>query len=479
MKLNIKIITALFLLVLAGCVKDNSVVLSRELDNIVIQGVAENYVASIDDVLSIQPAIQKAFTKDADLEYLWYAYTQTSQYVADTLSKEKNLATTISMPPGTYSLVFKVTDKTTGVFYKALSTLNVVNDYTTGIIVLAENDGHATVHFLNTTSGKFIEEVYEKGNGGEIAGSEPVSVSFYPQRSQMPSEILILCRDQQGGVIVNPSTFTRIRTLRNSFIVPWEGEGVINTQGYVERFSGLQDYVIIDGKPHNRAVNSAELLFRPAMLGDFYLYPAAFNEGATRSGFYDTRNMRFLCHNTTTGSLNPFLAGTTTSIIDPNNVGLKIVYGGKISANEYFGVFENAASTQRYLLAFRMNSAAQTFIARSREVLNAENIMEANAFASSIGLSNYLFYSTGSKIYVYNLTTRNGGMLLDLGTGVNINLLKMNGTELKVAFTNAALPGKKGGFITYNITTLGGITANQKVKKEGFCDKVVDLTDKQ
>jgi hypothetical protein len=480
MKFSIPFLTgACWLLMQTACVKDNSVVQLQPVDSVQVSGLSPEYSVSIDEQLVISPVIKTGFTAEASLEYLWYAFNTTTQFAADTLSREKNLAVPVAMAPGSYTLMLKITNKTTGVFYKSATTLNVVNDYTTGIIVLTETAGQTGIHFLNTVSGKFIEDAYGKGNEGEAAGSAPVSVAYYPQRFSMPAEIVMLCADERGGAIINPVTFKKNREVRKSFIIPWEAAGPIGVQAYVMRENGLQDYLIINGQLHNRAANSGDLLFRPAMLGDYMLSAEYFNEGATRSGFYDNKHMRFLCHNNTSGSLNPYLAGATVNIIDPNNVGLQLVYSGVVAANEYFGVFEGAAKTDRQLLRFRLNSLAQTFIAKDKFVINAEKITEADHFASSTTLPDYMLYSVGGDIYAYNILSRSGGLLMSLGEGYNITLLKMNGSELKVGYTNAALPGKKGGFSTYDISTLGGLNAKQTRNREGFCDRVVDMTDKQ
>jgi hypothetical protein len=50
---------------------------------------------------------------------------------------------------------------------------------------------------------------------------------------------------------------------------------------------------------------------------------------------------------------------------------------------------------------------------------------------------------------------------------------------LKVAFQNKSRADKKGGFATFDITTDGGIKANETRRREGIMDKVVDITDKK
>lgn len=479
MKLRINILIGLALLCLAGCVKDDSIVVSKKLDDIKVSGINPTYSAAIDDILSINPVIDKQFTNEADLQYVWYAYTKASQFAADTLSRVKNLAEPITLSPETYTLVLKITDKTTGVFYKSYTELTVVNDYTPGLIILSENEGQASLQFLNTISNKFIDNVYGKANDGESLGQNPVSVSFYIKVGQMPSEVLVLCKDQRGGIIADPITFKKNRDIRKSFVVGWSDAGIINSQKHVEKApSGLQDHLIIAGKIYNRATNSGETLFKPELIGGDYVASSVyFYEGSSRPTFFDTKNLKFVCQDGTGGLLNTFPSGPTANIIDPNNVGLSPLYGGNITGNNYFGVFETPDKTKRYILRFLSNSQARSFTAAEKYEMSAHDAMNAQNFASSKSLQNYLFYSVGGKVYVFNVLTKNGGLLFDLGNS-SINLLKMTGLELKVGYINNTLTGKKGSFATYDITTVGGVTATQTRQKQGFCDKVIDITNK-
>ncbi|MBL1409023.1 PKD-like family lipoprotein [Sphingobacterium faecale] len=477
-----KYLHLLCLLTLFGssCVKDNSTGRILPIDDILIEGIEDTLRVSMDDNLIIDPKVTSKMEKtEEDLDFVWYSYTNTSQFVADTLGKNRKLQVAVAMSPGTYDLVLRVTDRSTGIFYKYNSKLQVVNDFTTGIMILAETGGKSMVHFLNTVSGKFIEDAYGKGNEGAVAGSNPVSITYNPQNFSFPAEVLILNKDLDGGVVINPVTFKKDRVLRNSFLTPWQGSDIIQSQGYVGRGGGLQDYIIIDGQLHNRSVNAGDIKFKPGLLGDYYLSTMYFNEGASRSGFYDNKNMRFLCHNNTSGSLNQYLSGSTIDIIDPNKVNLKLIYSGTVSSNEYFGLFEDPSGQNRWLLRFAMNSLSQSFTAKEKFIVTAADIMNAEKYASSSALQNYLFYSIGNAIYVYNIVSKSGGKILDLGSNIQIDFMEMNGVELKVGFRDHTKTTLKGGFATYGISTLGGINAQRTRLKEGICDRIVDLTDKK
>ncbi|WP_443939484.1 PKD-like family lipoprotein [Pedobacter sp. MW01-1-1] len=484
MKFIVKIMMGLILFCLASCVKDNSIVGSTPLDAIKVSGIDPNYSKAIDDILNINPTIDKQFLKDTDLDYVWYAYTQATQFKPDTLGKTKDLAYKVKLTPGvTYTVILKVTDRTTGVFYKSNTTLAVGNDFSPGLLILTQNNGKAELSFLNTVSNKFIEDAYFKVNN-ESLGINPISVGYYPKSGNLPSEVVLLCEDARGGVICNATDLTFNRTILNTFVTSYPFTGTMFTQKYVNKStSGLQDYLVINGKIHNRQVNSSEILFRSEMIGqDYTISPVVFYEGTnTRPSFFDVKNKRFLVQSGTNGVLSTLPSGTTSSIIDPNNVGLLPLHGGQVSGNNAFGIFENPEKTKRFILRFLCNAQAGSFTATEKfEVSTVTDMMNATSFTSTRSLASYLFYSAGSKVYVYNAVSKSGSLLLDLGSTNAIDNIKIElGTmELKVGYTNNSLAGKKGSFATYTLSTIGGVTATKVLQKEGFCDKVIDITTK-
>lgn len=410
-KNSIKLAYLIIILFTYSCVKDHSPLEINKLNDITITGIADTITVSMGDTLKISPVLEMSKPSNTTYDYLWYSFTTNMQFEADTLSKAKNIVAPVNIVPGTYSLVFRVMDRNTGVFYKSTVTMIVVNDFTPGIMVLGEDNGKAVLNFLNTATGKYITDVYKKSNNNEELGTNPISVSYYAKNYSMPAEVLILCKDQRGGVFADPITFTKTRDLKNSFYVPLEGTGNINVSKYVIRGSNLQDYVIIDGKPHNRAVNSGDLLFKPALLANdnYYASPQVFNENySTRPAFYDTIGRRFLAHNNTFGSLNTFKASPSDNIIDPNNVGLGLLYAGGVSSNDFFGLFKTPSTQGYYILRMQINSLSLTFTASEKYLMNGVDINKAVTYASSPSLTNYLFYAVEGKCYIYNILTKSG-----------------------------------------------------------------------
>ena len=136
---------------LASCLEDKGNELYIELNDVTVERIRDTTVEQFTR-LKIEPEITTS-TGEFDEEnytYLWYMYTTWvgTPTSADTLSLEKNLDVEINSIPGEYSLVFKITDKETGVMYttEQVALVTVVNSYSKGMMALSSET--STVLFL-------------------------------------------------------------------------------------------------------------------------------------------------------------------------------------------------------------------------------------------------------------------------------------------------------------------------------------------
>lgn len=138
-------------------------------------GIEENYSVLVLEDLVIDPAIEG---DESLYDYVWYAYpgTITSSTPSDTLSVTKKLDYTVSLEPGTYQLVFKVTDKTNGTsaFYK--SKLVVASFFSEGYYVLKYENGYTDVDFVDR-NGLVNANVLKAINGESLPG-KPIRATY-------------------------------------------------------------------------------------------------------------------------------------------------------------------------------------------------------------------------------------------------------------------------------------------------------------
>lgn len=116
--------------VLAGCVDDKTIDEFKVLNQVTIEGLQERYSVLLYNRLQCTPVIRTSQNDESNLSYVWYAYTTTTRNEADTLGRERELDVlaepSILTPGEAYTLALKVTDNTTGVFYREKGNLRCV-----------------------------------------------------------------------------------------------------------------------------------------------------------------------------------------------------------------------------------------------------------------------------------------------------------------------------------------------------------------
>ena len=129
-----------FLASFMGCVDDESNTRIEELNEVTLEGLQDKYSAKLGSYLQIPLSIKTATGDESRLSFVWYTYTATSRLKADTLGKTKDLNAFIDpkilVPGEDYSLVVKITDQTTGVYYRKKMKLEVLSDFTKGTLLL-------------------------------------------------------------------------------------------------------------------------------------------------------------------------------------------------------------------------------------------------------------------------------------------------------------------------------------------------------
>jgi hypothetical protein len=137
-----------FLIVASGCVNDDTNTQFKELNEVCIEGISDKYEnVYIDKEFSITPTISTTENDETALEYVWLCYNRNTLKAPDTLAVSKDLYIKVALTPGDHYLLFKVYDTQTGVYYSKQTTLTVVNEFSSGLLILTDNQGQAELDF--------------------------------------------------------------------------------------------------------------------------------------------------------------------------------------------------------------------------------------------------------------------------------------------------------------------------------------------
>ena len=489
---------------LTACVHDDTNEDFLQLNEATISGIEDEYDnVYVDDFLKISPVIKTTQDDLSQFSYFWITYNTSTIYSADTLSHDKDLNVKIKLFPGKHTMVFKAVDNSTGIFYKKQFTINVVNEFTNGIMLLYEKNGNAELGFWSNDRNKFIDDIYGKLNDGDVIGKHPQRVYFNKYTSEPANEILVLCQDQKGGVFMNATTMQKTRDYKDFFFA---APDEVKPQAYFK--SSMREYLIDNGLAYDRATNSSvpSPTVKPnlsvqgktydiadrADFGDTELGP---DEYPYRMILYDNKNMCFynLCN--IASAFMQLVKGSedidyiSGGFFDPNNVGMTCLYANisarsTTGAREYMGVFETPQGERHLLkmgIGFWVDNADPDTCFRDlgNDVITSEKINEATTFACSPMVPGYMFYAAGNALYLYNVTNKTGKKIFEFPASRKINHIEIPGNgDLLVAYQDEAKQTAKAGFAVLTISTDGGFKLTTKHQFDEVGDKIVDFENK-
>ncbi len=499
------ILFSVTLLALTACVHDDTNEDFLQLNEAAISGIEDVYDnVYVDDFLKISPVINASKNDLSQFSYSWYTYNTNTIYSADTLSHDKDLNVKIKLIPGKHTMVFKAVDNSTGIFYKKQFTINVINEFTNGIMLLYEKDGHAELGFWSYDRDKLISDIYSKLNHGDIIGQHPQRVYFNKYTSESANEILVLCQDRKGGIFMDATTMLKTRDYKDFFFAEPDE---FKPQAYFK--TSMREYLIDNGLAYDRATNTTvpNPTVKPnlSVQGKTYAIADKANFGDTevdpdnypaRMILYDNKNMCFYNVYNIASAFMELVGGsedvvyTPGGFFDPNHVGMTCLYAhisarSATGAREYMGVFETPEG-ERHLLKMAIgfwveNADPDTYFKDlGNDVIQSENINNATTFACSPMVPGYMFYASDNALYLYNATNKTGQKIFELAADQKINHIEIERSHgyMLVAYQDESKQSSGAGFAVLEISTDGGFKLTTKHQFNEVGDKIVDFENK-
>ena len=511
---NICVLAVLFSL--GSCVEDDTVDTFGEINKVTFGKMENKYSVMLYDKLQIPLQITTSMNDESNLSYAWYIYTRTSRYEADTLSRDRDLDVVIdptkATPGEDYTLGVKVTDELTGVYYRKDMKLEVTSQFTKGTVLLCKENNKPVLNFL--TAGKerkLIDHVYSRSNGGESLKGNPVHVyAIDPNRyASFMKQVLVFCEEEDGGVILDPITFEKVKPLRKAF-ESVANPGVLHPSFYTQHEIGI-DYILLDGKICKRGVNMQRMDWEAPLVctegpGDYEVAPHSWNIDYMQT-FYDRKHNRLLQHyRWNMGALHQMGVGEDSdlSCFDPNNIGenMEMLCCGDLSGYNFFWMLmKNSVTGKFYVYKFHVDD--DSFISIQKTELTtkqAPHIEEAIDFSVNQYSTDVLMFSTKDKVFslALNLLDENTSYIIE-ACQVDLSAKNMEITgfdfvpidyvdeetgkympsdQLRLYVKDNNLSQLKGGIAFYEVNYMGGIHADFLYSKTGFCDEVVEVSEK-
>ncbi|SMO33655.1 PKD-like family lipoprotein [Solitalea koreensis] len=424
MKKNIVYILIAMSFFAMSCIKDMTNMDVKPVAQIVIDttgmGLTTSYTTFQGDSLKIKIKVNKTGTSNDNLKYEWGINTYGGY--KRIVGVGRNLETKITEAPGSFVLIYTVTDTTTN--QKAFFTWNLaVNSaYGSGLIVVDTRDDinsdYNLIMGFNFTPGmgdsesKIFRNLYSGANSKKIEGIvKDVSYERYTT-----SRFLTSITDK-SIIRVDPLSYQFTMRDNQCFLLPPEKISPNKIQSTQQ--TNPHEYIVNDGKVHYRYTSTAPFGYR--FLGDNLDYsckeicglqlPTSSTAAAV---LYDEKNNRFLLTPTITSS-----SGTLTSFPAVDNSGVAPAFDPRNMGNKTCLHLEEGQN-KRVLAIMKSRDAAQYFVYQVllaplngkmgyslHDITNNPEINNSKYYTCSQS-ENVLFYATDNKVYATTLLAGGG-----------------------------------------------------------------------
>ena len=463
----------LLLLTAVACTEDKGNYDYVPLNELTLEGMLGEYEVEQDSTLAITMTITgKEGFSESDYDFVWYAWSMSDQdAIPDTLSYEKDLNVTISLPIDSYTLRFMATEKETGVYYSVHADLSVINSFSKGVVALSRIEGGDSDLTLINSVNTVTKHAYKEANGGVSAGNGPRGVYYLGGDNGTKNVLLVATEEKQ--MTVEPIDFTDYRSLAGWFYI--EPEGIVEAMGS----DGFEEYLIIDGKVYSRMI---EPFFDPVGMfgykipGDYDLAPFVL-EGSVIF-YYDQVKHCFYFYPGWEGMI---VASTAGSAFNAANTGMDMLYGQTFGENMRAVMVDETG--KRYMISGLQTAEYDLDLSGYQPMINAQRKLEmtqggaaeAVSFTISSKDPDFLYYAYDNQIVCVSML--NGMELGRTTLDQNIDRIEFNDADnpelLYVAVSDGSETTDSGSIYFFEMASNGALT--EKAHFENVCGKVVDF----
>ncbi len=416
------------------------------------------YIAFFGDTFRIAPTIVSSQNQESDTAYTYeWSYrvsTVTSATADSVMSTARNLNVLINMPPGNYTLMYKVTDKKTGVQFHILTTLTVSTEVYEGFLVLSDVSSQSRLDMLsynkgNNTFTRYTDVLKKMGSTAPMNGT-PYQVLCMQYTTQGAQTYGIFLLNSAGTNRINQETFGWDPTYNIRYLmvgqVPADFTALRLTGSSTHGTAPLIYMYGADGNVYDYST-FAGYAFKYSPLNVYTVAGAPFKV----SPYIATDGVSALMYNQDKKNFVNVASYTSTTVTDvdtsyhyPSGLDLQYmecIYYAEAGQNpNSYAVLRDPTAQKSYLLQFLLRQK-QTYY----KEITGTGIDQATCFAVSPDLG-YLFYSVGGKLYEYDPSLQMSTQMADYG-GAQISYL---------SFPHIATRYGKPNYITWTKSLLVG-----------------------
>lgn len=447
-------------LLLAGCIEDQGNYDYRNIDEVAIAGIAEQYEVLMGENITIVPELTSTLGGDEeDYTYEWVAapYTDMALKTIIPIADTRELRDfRINLPADFYLVWYNVTDKKTGVQYSRRFEMEVKTAIYEGFLVMNDIDGAMRLDMLSYRNGTFhqIEDVLATA-GCELPPQQgPMKVVCFFDGAFSPGDYAIYLLTQSGATRIHAETFAYDERygLKYHFLSP---------------SMCPEDFVaedIVPG-PCITLYSKGDLYLYERTMQQFWSFKANTTDGvnffraspwisASQGGVgtivaFDEKSKSFLQASTQNYQNFNKMSGVFA------DTGKELLYLYSPASAEHFAVLKNPSNNDCQLLSFTVSYQTGVGTEKYNARIEVPGIHQASHFAvGGEWASRYLFYVIDNKVYQYNYNSKTSKPMAAVNpSGDQITYIGFKGYLLNTAYRDLSY---KLIVCTYNPTTKQG-----------------------
>lgn len=410
MKKNSIFLILLIVTIFTSCYKDDSTANYKIINPIVISGTENSFELFSLDTLRIKPLVYKEGIKDEDLSFKWTIYH--SLIVPTVLDSTMSLKVVMPFSPhaSPYTIIYEVTDKTSGISIEQKYDVKIISPFGTGLIVCHSEDGkNSDVSLIRSwnyqhtiTNDTIMSNLFSRVNNRKLDGITTGAVS-----TQYGNSATLTLTTPNAIERVDPRDYKFIDSGNDVFLIKPDK---INPVYIVNDANSGNDILNNNGNVHVRSFQSGNRLYGyKALTPD--MTPASITKickpyWEMAIGF-DKLNGRFLAINSGSQRFD-FLNRTDADKFGWNEFQnydcLSIVFGAD---KRIMGIMKNKTTNDVEVFSFIAAYSAKDI--RTKEpfkllLQDCPDIDKAILFETS-ERANVVYYATPTKIYAANYLT--------------------------------------------------------------------------
>lgn len=445
------------MLAFAACKKDNQSFKYDQINDIKITDATIAFTVSQLDSLIITPTLSQTMPEGDSFTYSWKLNTATD---TTTIAKTRNLRTKVTLSPGIYPVVYKVTSNRNGIYTLKQYTITVNGAYPDGWYVLNSKDGKGKASLIRTD---------------DVIFDNPMEVA---NNKTYPGKPLALYNFAKGSFFYYFTDQNVYRFNMNDWLELGDKSSILPglatslpfkaAPAFIMNTSKFEQYVVADGNLYvgvsgTNAENLKPLSQR--IPGNYDLFPGVFPGNFNTTYFYDNTTMSFMEMGILSRVLQPSRA-TPSRPFDMANVGKKMIaYDRGVTTLsqegiEWYYIMEDNGG--RYLMSLTGDSD-NSFPGVNQKMNNSPEIRSATNFATS-SILKQLYYTVGNKVYLYDMLANAARLIYTFPSGYvikDIEMLRSTSKQLVIGVNN----GTAGEVYYFSINGQGEFTNATYAKK--------------